>query len=247
MKLKLLSDLHIEGFLNKNIYKNPDNADVLVLAGDINVNATRVFSDLTRFADNFEMVIYVPGNHEWYHNSYEEFDAQLRDKLDILPNVKYLSNNCVVINGVTFIGTPLWTNFRGNDRYAEEVKGLISDFRWYTPQECKKRGEFAQMWLKDTYENIPGTKVIVTHWLPAIECISPKFATEVTLNRYFANDMGERIKELSDIPYWFFGHTHDSVDITLGETRLIANPAGYRHRSGYYENPKFSESAIYEL
>lgn len=247
MKLKLLSDLHIEGFANKEIYKNKDDVDILVLAGDINVRADNVYKDLVRFAENYENVVYVPGNHEWYHNSYETFDTRLRALVQGKYNIHYLCNDVANIEGISFIGTPLWSNFRGNDRYAEEVKGLISDFRWYTPQECKKRGEFAQMWLKDTYENTPGTKVIVTHWLPAVECISPKFAMEVTLNRYFANDMGEWIKELSDVPYWFFGHTHDSVDVTLGETRLIANPAGYRHRSGYYENPKFSESAIYEI
>lgn len=245
MKLKLLSDLHIEGFLNKNIYKNPDNTDVLVLAGDINVTARRVYNALCKFADNYKEVVYVPGNHEWYHNSIQDFHNELSSLVG--GNIHYLFNSVIKINEITFIGTPLWTNFRGVDSYCDEVKGLISDFRWYSPHECKKYGEYAQKWLKSVYEDISGKKVIVTHWLPAVECISPKFATEVTLNRYFANDMGGWIKELSDVPYWFFGHTHDSVDITLGETRLIANPAGYRHRAGYYENARFNESAIYEL
>lgn len=247
MKLKLLSDLHIEGFANKEIYKNKDNADVLILAGDINVGADNVYKDLVQFADNYKEVVYVPGNHEWYHNSYETFDARLRALVQGKYNIHYLCNNVANIDGIAFIGTPLWTNFRGNGRYAEEVRGFIRDFSWYSPHVCKERGEASQTWLKHIYENTRGRKVIITHWLPAVECIDPKYAHEVTLNRYFANDMGDWIKELTDVPFWFFGHTHSSVDIKLGDTRVIANPAGYRHRSGYYENPRFNESVIYEI
>jgi len=245
MKIKLLSDLHIEGFANPNIYKNEQDADVLVLAGDINVTAKRVWADLKKFADNYDQVVYVPGNHEWYHNSYEEFHDMMSAYVANQARIHYLCNSTVELDSVTFIGTPLWTNFRGNPVYANEVKGLIRDFRWYDPLLCMKRGIQAQDWLKFQYENTPGTKVVVTHWLPAIECIDPRFATEVTLNRYFANDMDDWIRELEDVPLWFFGHTHSSVDVTLGSTRLLANPAGYRHRAGYYENPRFQEEAIY--
>jgi len=247
MKIKLLSDLHLEGFANKQIYNNKDRADVLILAGDINVSASRVYLDLRRFADNYENVVYVPGNHEWYHNSLEEFDSELRYLLDGDEHINYLCNGVTKINGVTFIGTPLWSDFRGNGRYAEEIRGLISDFKWYSPHICMQRGQAAQKWLKYAYENTYGPKVIITHWLPAVECIDPRFATEVTLNRYFANDMGDWIKELRNVPFWFFGHTHSSIDIKLGDTRVVANPAGYRHRAGYYENPRFNESAIYEI
>lgn len=239
----------MEGFKNNKIYENPRNADILILAGDIHVGAKNVYNELLLAKKYHEHVVYINGNHELYKgNSFSIFYPELQQLVsDGPPGIHYLCNSQVNINGVNFLGTPLFTNFRGNPYHGELMKGLIRDFVWQSPQECFNRGLDAQAWLKYAYERTPGPKIIVTHWLPAVECISPKFATEVTLNRYFANDMGEWIKELSDVPYWFFGHTHDSVDITLGETRLIANPAGYRHRSGYYENPKFSESAIYEI
>lgn len=246
MKLKLLSDLHIEGFANKKIYENPTQAEVLVLAGDINVGADRVWPDLERFAENFQDVVYVPGNHEWYKNSFEEFHAKLTE-FSGGTNIHYLCNSSVKIKDVTFLGTPLWTNFRGNGRYAGEMRGLISDFQWYSPYVCMERGVQAQAWLKQAYEATEGKKVVVTHWLPALECIDPWYAQEVTLNRYFANDMGDWIKGLTNVPYWFHGHTHATVDAVLGETRVIANPAGYRNRAGYYENSKFKEDAIYEV
>lgn len=247
MNIKLLSDLHIEGFANPRIYENHDHADVLVLAGDINVTAERVWTDLKKFAENFKYVVYIPGNHEWYHNSFEEFHAKLSNFTAGQSSIFYLCNSSIKIKDVTFIGTPLWTNFRNSPRLAMLAKGLISDFRWYSPKECMERGIDAQQWLKQEYENTTGKKVIVTHWLPAVECISDRFNTpnNEDLNSYFANDMGGWIKELTDVPFWFFGHTHDSVDIMLGECRVVANPAGYRHRAGYYENRDFREFNTY--
>lgn len=248
MKIQLLSDLHIEGFANKHIYTNTSGADVLVLAGDINVGADKVYADLCKFAENFAHIVYVPGNHEWYHNSIDEFDDRLLTLLMDGPrNIDYLMDDAETIDGVTFIGTPLWTNFRGSCRAANEIGDRISDFRWYKPSECKRRAEQAQGYLTAAYETIPGKKVIVTHWIPAVEGISPRWAWEVELNKYFANDMGEWIKTLKDVPFWFFGHTHDSVDILLGDTRIIANPAGYRGRDGYYENRHFNPATVFEV
>lgn len=248
MKIRLLSDLHFEGFKNNDLYKNRAGADVLVLAGDIAVGAFNVIEHLIEFAKTHERVVYVPGNHEWYHNSYKEFDSLMR-MANLPANVSYLCNDKVTFDDITFIGTPLLTNFRGNPANGELMRGLISDFKWQNPKECFELGQAAQEWLKFEYENTPGKKVIITHWIPAIECISPRFRDEKVLNMYFANDMGAWTSELQDVPFWFFGHTHDSVDITLGDTRLVANPAGYRRRFGIlaYENANFIQDVIYEV
>jgi hypothetical protein len=80
--------------------------------------------------------------------------------------------------------------------------------------------------IKHAYENNPGKKVIVTHFLPAEVCISPRFQGEGLLNYYFANAHDEWISTLSDTT-WIFGHTHDRVDLKLGDTRLLCNPYGY--------------------
>lgn len=63
----------------------------------------------------------------------------------------------------------------------------------------------------------------------------PRYKTSYsqTLNSYFANNLGERICRLDNVPYWLFGHTHDNVDEVIGDTRLIANPYGYNENSNY--------------
>jgi hypothetical protein len=68
--------------------------------------------------------------------------------------------------------------------------------------------------------------VVVTHFLPARECIAPRWRGANLLNDYFANNLGEYISTMSDAT-WLFGHTHDATDIVLGDTRVVANPHGY--------------------
>ena len=61
MKIQVLSDLHIE-FEAFNV--NTDNADLVVLAGDIHVDNRGVLWALENIKD--KPVLYVLGNHEFY-------------------------------------------------------------------------------------------------------------------------------------------------------------------------------------
>ncbi len=77
--------------------------------------------------------------------------------------------------------------------------------------------------------------------MPAVECISEQYrdapGTVDLLNYYFANDYGNEIADMQNTT-WLFGHTHDLIDIKLGDTRCIANPYGY------YENKMYKECII---
>ena len=59
-----------------------------------------------RFLD--KPVIYVPGNHEFYHH-----DIALIDELktEASGNIHVLNDDQVVIDGVRFMGSILWTDF----------------------------------------------------------------------------------------------------------------------------------------
>jgi predicted phosphohydrolase len=130
MKIALYSDLHTEFVAGSHLkgYLSPllkTDADVVVLAGDIASGRTNVKDVLKAFSDAYKHVIYVAGNHEYYGSSLEIFDdiGQLPD------NVHFLNPGSVRIDGVTFIGGSLWTNFR-NDPFAMlSAKSMISDFR----------------------------------------------------------------------------------------------------------------------
>ena len=98
MKIALASDVHLEfGHLELN---NVDNADVLVLSGDICVaskfgpNYDRFFQDASRL---FKNVVYIMGNHEHYDGDFAKSESILRAALERYSNVHFLEKEIVKI------------------------------------------------------------------------------------------------------------------------------------------------------
>lgn len=228
MKVALISDIHLE-FGNTLEHCITPDAEVIVVAGDLTVGAHNTANALEQLAKHYKHVIYVTGNHEYYGSSVQDFDQELTQRLLPHKNIHFLNNKFVSINGVTFIGSTLWTNFRYNPLAIMAAKVMISDFgliKNFSPDDAVKLHYKAFNFIKWAYENCPGPKVIVTHFLPSTECIHPRFKNEDLINNYFSNNYSEWISELENTT-WLFGHTHDRMDLIIGQTRLIANPHGY--------------------
>ncbi len=125
MKLHVLSDLHTE-FAD---FSPPGtDADVVVLAGDIGVGVGGIEWAARRCPK--VPVIYVPGNHEFY-----DHDIGLTDELKatVPANIHVLNNDTLELDGVRFIGSTLWTDFKlhgeGEAWFARQrAKRLIEDF-----------------------------------------------------------------------------------------------------------------------
>lgn len=79
-------------------------------------------------------------------------------------------------------------------------------------------------------------------YLPAPSCISARFAGD-PLNPFFLCDV-EALVRTRGPALWIHGHTHDSVDVKVGATRIVCNPFGYvRHE----ENASFRDDAEIEV
>jgi Icc-related predicted phosphoesterase len=252
MRIRLLSDLHAEGGFNKELYKS-QGEDVLILAGDINVGANAVWTMLKQFAEYQPNIVYVTGNHEYYKQDYFQTNSKLEDWCKYT-SIKFLNPGTVHFDpklkkfqqsedSIAIIGGCLWTNFRNNELSKISAVMGINDFRliefdnhYFSPEDAAKLFEQHSLYIKLQTEKIKTKKLIVTHFLPAVECIDPQYlgAGSSPLNDYFASDLGDWISQLEDTT-WLFGHTHSNVDITLGTTRVIANPYGYGKNPNYKE------------
>lgn len=233
MKIRLLSDLHTEFRLPykqhaMSVYKGED---VLVLAGDIASGSTNTMDVIKFYKDlGFPQVVYVPGNHEYYGTSFDDFNDKMLEKCAAIDGVHFLNPGKVVIDGVLFVGGTLWTNFADN-AFSQHYCGRgINDFRairGFKTQDAVDCYYAHLEYIQQQYEMRNGKKVVVvTHFLPARECIAPRYRGPDLLNDYFANNLGSWIAEMQDTT-WLFGHTHDATDIMLGDTRVVANPHGY--------------------
>ena len=233
MKIRLLSDLHTEFRLPYKTHQMSEyrGEDVLVLAGDIACGVANTIDVIKHFLDcGFPEIVYVPGNHEYYGTGFDEFNAKMEGKCSEFDNVHFLNPGCVTIKGVKFIGATLWTNFADNPISQTAARRGINDFRQirdFDVNRCAKTYYQHLDYIQEGYENRGDHRVVVvTHFLPARECIAPRFRGPDLINDYFANNLGEYISNMSDTT-WLFGHTHDATDILIGDIRVVANPHGY--------------------
>ena len=234
MKIRLLSDLHTEFRLPYTTHPMSTyrGEDVLVLAGDIASGSTNTMRVIKFFKDlGFPKIIFVAGNHEYYGGDYDDFNTKMTSKCAEVDGVYFLNPGSVEIDGVLFVGGTLWTNFGDNFFSKSAARRGINDFRViknFSVDRCEQVYYDHVGYIKYQYESRkPQQKtVVVTHFLPARECIAERFQGPDLINDYFANDLGDYISNMSDTT-WLFGHTHDATDIVLGDTRVVANPHGY--------------------
>jgi predicted phosphodiesterase len=253
MKINILSDLHV-GY---SAFETPLNdADVVVLAGDI---APPRHAAL--WALRLEKpVVYVLGNHEFYGSSIEAAAAEMKH-LCVGTQVHVLDNDEVIIDGVRFLGSTLWTDFRLFANAAEratailEAQRLMRDFSrirvagptnaLFTPDDSAKLFARNAEWLERRLR-VPhaGPTVVVTHHAPARQSIHPRFAGSL-LNACFVSE-AEYLVGADRTQWWIHGHTHDSFDYVLNGTRVICNPRGYA-KAGVNENARFDPNLTIEV
>jgi hypothetical protein len=103
----------------------------------------------------------------------------------------------------------------------------------------------AAAWLKGKLaEPCGGPTVVITHHAPARNSLHPRFADSL-LSAGFVSD-AQALVSASGARLWIHGHTHDSFDYRLNETRVVCNLRGYA-TNGASENPLFDAGFMIEI
>ncbi len=229
MRLAILSDTHFEFHMDqgatfiKEFQATAEQADVIVHAGDSS-HFAGLENALRGLCSYGKPLVYVSGNHDFYGADRERV-SRLRERLAReLPNLHWLRDSTVTLQGQRFVGSTLWFRqtpyvilhpYSTNDGKA--IRGFWS---WLSSTE-----QAARAYLTKT---LTPQDIAVTHYLPCAQAAHPKWQHS-TINGFFQNDMspvlaGGRPK------IWVYGHTHDFRDTMLTEhTRGICNPFGYAH------------------
>jgi hypothetical protein len=272
VNIQLLSDLHLES----NPYFKPrplPGADVLVLAGDIgsyqqgSLLTSLAIGDfgLARFsplptaqggAGWPTPVLFVPGNHEYDGQEFDEADARLREACQRL-GIVWLERECVRLQGVRFIGCTLWTDFDalttsansrdpaapGRITLSEQLKMREKAFRaanFYLKKNhalrlgqpmlaegVREEGLRSQAWLRQALA-VPfdGPTVVVTHFAPSLLSADPRYGLTPG-SAGFCNSLDELLP-LAKV--WLHGHLHCPNDYVRQGCRVVANPLGYARK-----------------
>ncbi|HDZ48097.1 hypothetical protein LCGC14_0025620 [marine sediment metagenome] len=253
MRLRILSDLHLE-FFDENRELPDVDADVIVLAGDIHRKSEGLAWARRRFPD--VPIIYVPGNHEFYGTCIPLLREELRLEAERL-DIELLDNRAVTLNGVRFYGTTLWTDFAlyaGDPTKSPaetESKALryMPDFKivqtspgvTFTPLASSQLHAEALNWLEhELAQPFDGPKIVVSHHAPLHDCIPDQYVGDA-LSPAFASHLPHLMGKMD---LWVHGHVHEPVDIMRDGARVIANPGGYPYE---FDPPLFCKDLIVDI
>ena len=247
MKLHILNDLHIEF---EDFEPPATDADVVVLAGDIGVGMKGLRWAEDRFPD--KPVIYVPGNHEFYHHDIaliEELKAQAPDHIHVL------NDDQIIIDRVRFLGSILWTDFSlfgEAERFfaLQTARQRMTDFsiiqnhgRRFTPEDAIRLHTASRNWLVSVLaEPFDGKTVVVTHHAPSSRSVPARYARDL-LAPAFANNL-ETLMDGDGLSLWIHGHIHDAFDYEIYGTRVVCNPRGYAPNA---LTPEFRPDFVVEI
>lgn len=152
LKIAICSDLHLE-FGDLDLH-NEENADVLILGGDIFVaddlrgfsyddsgniiaksltvtaKAERYSTFIIRCCERFKHVILIMGNHEHYHGDYANTAKIIKGSFSDQKNLYVLDKQSKIIDDVLFFGGTLWTDMNSEDpKTMRDIEHCMNDYR----------------------------------------------------------------------------------------------------------------------
>lgn len=260
MKIRLLSDLHLEFCVFNLIPLETDKDSILVLAGDIG-NKHLSFDFLKQYSNNFKAVFYILGNHEYYGKDFltykDQFKQLLRYEKNINKNIFVIDDpEEIFFEDQQFLCGTLWTDFNKNDIASkDQVQSSLNDYymtkvgnRYLTPDDTYEVHCNTMEFFK---ERCNKNSIIITHHMPSEQSVADKYkgSDNYHINAGFRSNLDDFILQYKP-KYWLYGHGHNSSNFTIGNTRLIANPRGYPRGLDYItgdmkmENPDFNQELV---
>lgn len=226
MRLQIVSDLHFETQKNKvylQDYITPVG-DILVMAGDIgSMYRTRQLVDILEQACSmFPIVIYVPGNHEYYRlpkskprkfSTLENVMVKFNQKH---PNFYFLNRSKLQIGNYLFIGATLWTN---PTEFTDKIVRIhnITKERFLMRHKLDKKFIYNSLTYAHNNDLIP---IVVTHYPPSKKARNPSRNSDIYSSLYYNN------LDVSNVYMWISGHTHFNYSIMENGCKLISNQLG---------------------
>ena len=247
LKIQLLSDIHLETHPHWRATPVP-GADLLVLAGDIGSyqGGSRLEGDdfgLEHFSPLRGWptpVLFVPGNHEYDALDFDAAHERLRATCERL-GIHWLERQTLVLGGVRFVGTTLWTDFDalGSDEksrtkafraanYYLQKTGTTRDAQPWLAEGIRAQALACQQWLRAALaEPFDGSTVVVTHFAPSLHSADPRYGhTPGTAG--FCNALDDLLPQAR---LWLHGHLHAPSDYVHQGCRVVANPLGYARKN----------------
>lgn len=256
LKLQIVSDLHLE-FRPDNLNFLVPSAPVLCLLGDICVIGTdEDFQTYKNFIetiyDNYDVIIHVPGNHEYYNRTQrgidtnctiEKIDARLRDYAKTKKKLHFLNNNMIKLQigkiKYYLIGTTMWTYV--NPENHSMIQNAMNDYKYI---HVRENGQVRNFRISDMQKLHRKAVKCVKRFITLGKKAGAKCVL-LTHHKAFREktDSFSQAYE-SDLSYLFqepvslvaHGHTHKAFNGKVNKIRTVSNPRGYPQEKTKFNN-----------
>ena len=235
LHLEMREDEEIEGLVRRR-------AGVLVLAGDIYPFAKKDYAQtIAKISEPFDLVLYVPGNHEYYGSPFgKSTEQRIMDMSHSgkLGKTLYMNKQSINVRGMQYIGATLWTNVP--DDAPDKMNDYASIYN-FSVKKCREAHNDQRAYILHEIarakKNGAIGAVVITHHAP-----DPHLSLHATSRSdehvpyYYANDMSECVTD-PFVKAWIHGHTHESYRIRLspGGPVVGSNGLGYPgENTGFY-------------
>ena len=233
-KFQIVSDLHIEYKTNEV----PDplklitpSADILIMAGDIGsfYKYDQLKTFLTLLCPYFKVVIYVPGNHEYYIQ--QGYKSQRMSMLfqrfvqieQSIKNLYVLNRTSVQIENVCIVGCTLWSELMATvPKFIVRIQDMNTKVYNQKYQCDLKYIKKMMKYCKEKGLNL----LVVTHHCPTYSVITSKKKLKDKYISLYASNL-DHLLTSENVHTWVCGHIHINFDqLTKGGTRLVGNQIG---------------------
>lgn len=238
--IDLISDLHLHTWPTEPLENQATSYHCLVV-GDVTNDRRLLTRHLAHLGRCYQAVFYIDGNDEHrdnLDNLGESYKTLARD-LSKIPNVVYLQDNVVVVEGVAIIGTNGWWNF-DFDHSIDPVQSAL----WYKEKEqlndleienIRKAANIDATYMMQSIRRLQKHRdvkkiIVATHTVPDPDLIAHDIDLDGKLK---FNTMGNKYLQYAldvdtenKVHTWCFGHYHGSVDQTKNGVRYVNNCRG---------------------
>ncbi|KAJ5288165.1 hypothetical protein N7478_003851 [Penicillium angulare] len=248
--LQIVSDLHLEKPAAYDVFEILPKAPYLALLGDIGVITDEgFFPFIEKQLEQFRIVLFLLGNHEPYHNTWEEtkecvhnFSISIDDRRsrdESLGSFVFLDQTRYDLSSdITILGCTLFSKVA--EEHSEKVSFGLNDFYYikdWTVENHSAAHEEDLKWLNGQVERITTeepqrTIIIFTHHSPlgGDERASDPRHVNSPLSSGFATDLSrEECWKNPRVALWAYGHTHYNVELVDDTTskKVVSNQRGY--------------------
>jgi len=236
----LISDLHAETWPEFD-WTNQATSPFCVVAGDISRDRTVVKRILKQLGQCYQAVFYIDGNdeHRYHLDHLSASYVDLTREIERIPNIVYLQDNVVVVDGVAILGTNGWFGFDFDlaidpdqvEQWCQDTYKISSVATTNIARFASNDAAYMVSSIKRLQTHNDVKKIVmVTHTVPDPQLIAHDIDLEGSMrfntmgNRYMMQALGADTEH--KIHTWCFGHYHGSVDQVRSNVRFVNNCRG---------------------